>query len=569
MITIWQKHDFVFDNGILIGFSESGLEKLKETDTLIIPEGVVRIDFTKSKLFGIKYLELPESLKVIGAGAFMDSSIRKIRGGENVEVIEYDAFSSSHLKEVLNFKSLKKIGNSAFQDNRISSFYFSDNLEMIEEFAFENNDFEKLNLSNVKNVTIKSFAFKSNKITEFIPAQKGELEVYAFMFNDFETFPKSKMIQKGRDITSLKTESKSITPKCNSSWDAYDFNIKEDTLISLSDKGLKKLRTSLTIPRILGVTKISPGFFTPYKNLKSVYISDGIKVLSKYQFQRTNIEYVRLPETLEEVHLCAFAESMVKEVVFPENLNTLSPNAFRKSCVERVDLSKTKIKEIKYNTFENSFFLKEIKLPNTLERIERNAFDTTPSLKYIEIPKSVKVIDDCAFYHSGIETVKFEFNNEIEEIGNNAFSYSGIKEFHFDRLTNLKKIKDGAFAGTDIEIVKLNQPSVEIGQFAFTENILKEVYIRNAEIKEYAFSNGEIEKVVLSGCVELHEHAFLCNEIKELATTGENIVLEEGAFAKNNLEFVELKGVSKMSSSGFKCNPIKSISIPDGLTITD
>lgn len=95
------------------------------------------------------------------------------------------------------------------------------------------------------------------------------------------------------------------------------------------------------------------------------------------------------------------------------------------------------------------------------------------------------------------------------------------------------------------------------------------MYIRNAEIKEYAFSNGEIEKVVLSGCVELHEHAFLCNEIKELATTGENIVLKEGAFAKNNLEFVELKGVSKMSSSGFKCNPIKSISIPDGLTITD
>ena len=95
------------------------------------------------------------------------------------------------------------------------------------------------------------------------------------------------------------------------------------------------------------------------------------------------------------------------------------------------------------------------------------------------------------------------------------------------------------------------------------------MYIRNAEIKEYAFSNGEIEKVVLSGCVKAQKFAFLCNEITELATTGENIILEEGAFAKNNLEFVELKGVSKMSGSGFKCNPIKSINIPDGLTITE
>ena len=569
MITIWQKHDFAFDNGVLKGFSKSGFEKLRETDTLVIPEGVVEVDFRSDKLCGIKYLELPESLKVIREGAFMGSSIREIKGGENVEVIEYDAFSNSHLKEVLNFKNLKKIGNSAFKDNRISNFYFSDNLEVIEEFAFENNNLKKVDLSSVKSLTIKSFAFKSNKITEFIPAQKGEIESYAFMFNDFESFPKSKMVREGKDITSLKTEFKSVTPKCNSAWDVYDFRVREDTLISLSDKGLKKLRTSLTIPRILGVTRIHPDFFKPYENLKSVYISDGIKVLSGYQFQNTNIEYVRLPDTLEEVSSFAFTESKVKEVVFPESLMNLSHNAFKMSNVERVDLSKTKIKEIKTSTFEFSFNLKEIKLPKTLERIGNNAFDGTTSLKYIEIPKSLKAIGDCAFYYSGIETVKFEFNNEIEEIGNNAFSYSGIKEFHFDRLTNLKKIKDGAFAGTDIEIVKLNQPSVEIGQFAFTENILKEVYIRNAEIKEYAFSNGEIEKVVLSGCVELHEHAFLCNEIKELATTGENIILEEGAFAKNNLEFVKLDGVSKMSGSGFKCNPLKSINIPDGLTITE
>lgn len=98
-------------------------------------------------------------------------------------------------------------------------------------------------------------------------------------------------------------------------------------------------------------------------------------------------------------------------------------------------------------------FIRE-KLPNItvldltaadITTIPINAFAHKKSLHYIKLPFSVRVIDDYAFYDSGIKNVNLYLPPLLEKIGWNAFSNTKISGTIF--ITHNLHLEGGAFEG--------------------------------------------------------------------------------------------------------------------------
>lgn len=99
-------------------------------------------------IIGNDMVDLP-----FGTFAFCDS-LKKVRIGDNLEIIGNDAFVSSGLEEVIVNEKLTTIGANAFSNTNISSFKFPDGLTTIGRYAFEGclsldsiytNNIEKIN----------------------------------------------------------------------------------------------------------------------------------------------------------------------------------------------------------------------------------------------------------------------------------------------------------------------------------------------------------------------------------------------------------------------------------------
>lgn len=132
--------------------------------------------------------------------------------------------------------------------------------------------------------------------------------------------------------------------------------------------------------------------------------------------QHKNAESVGLPESLEVIGACAFANMLIlKSINFPKGLKALGTCAFLGSLdIKEVDFSQTQLALIQKNCFhlykverfkfpgtlkiiENyafSYYLKELDLSNTKIK-EFNALSVGDciNLERILLPKSVKKID--------------------------------------------------------------------------------------------------------------------------------------------------------------------------------
>lgn len=117
------KEDFIIRNSMLVGFSESGLEKAGKIKTLEIPEGI--------------------------------------------SIISDYAFNNIGLEKVIFPQSLRKVGANAFRNNKLKKVIFTGNkLEIISAYAFYGNEISKLEIDHPENLVISGFSFAKNKINK-------------------------------------------------------------------------------------------------------------------------------------------------------------------------------------------------------------------------------------------------------------------------------------------------------------------------------------------------------------------------------------------------------------------
>ncbi len=496
-MTKWTKSDFIINKGSFISLSKEGEKKLTNTDTLVIPEGVTNVSDEALKEKKFKKLVLPSTLVIIGENAFLNCGIEEIEGGENVIDIFAFSFKNNNLKSVQGFLNLKRISPYAFSRNKIDDFYFGKDLELISIDAFEDNRFKKLDFSNCTGLEIKEEAFMRNLISEVKLGKRMKITKEAFRFNKLKS---DEFIDS--DITEPALYSEDAKP--DNSWTKEHFLFKDDAFVGFTKEGVKKLKTAnnITFPSVENITKININFSKLnyiYKPcFKEVYISEGIEEIGDEAFCLKRINKIHLPDSLRIIGIRAFQGISVKSIKFPKNLKSIHYKAFTFSELQSVDLSETRITEIPDECFKFCMYLKEVKLPESLESIESSAFEKTYSLLKITVPGDITWIGPLAFYESGLEEIDIKNPRNLGAIKDCAFKDSRLKYFPFEKMEYVEVISFQAFERNDIEEVSIKE-GYEIRGDAFKYNNIKKVNIRNVEnLSEEAFTSNNIKEFNVS-----------------------------------------------------------------------
>lgn len=164
---------------------------------LVIPEQVNGKDVVLVErleqlydLEGVTHLYLPDSLQVIGVATFINTPLKSVHFGENLENIHRGAFRNCQLEDVSIPSSCWYIGNDAFRENQLNSVQLPEGVSHIGETAFKNNrimkiDFpsslhilmkgafegnllERVDVSHTKISILEDEAFRNNKITSVV-----------------------------------------------------------------------------------------------------------------------------------------------------------------------------------------------------------------------------------------------------------------------------------------------------------------------------------------------------------------------------------------------------------------
>ena len=565
----WTKDDFIIKENEVEGFSISGEEKLKHTQTLVIPEGVKAIKKGAFQEKDIKKLVLPTSLVSIYENAFWGCKIREIIGGENVEILDTSALACNILSDISNFKNVRCINRAAFSRNKITNFKAPKTLKFIGMDAFRRNGILICDLECTENLEISEYAFKENGMEELYLGKNANIEKNAFYFNDIY---KITGIQLGKPDSGVfkeairKSYKKNFEVFSDNSWIKNDFVIKNNVLSGLSQSGKMKVDTSnhITIPYIEGVNIVGQGAFKELA-IKTVYISDGYTTIEKRAFCNSYIEYIRLPEDLKKIEDEAFRFSKLKHIKVPKNVASIGKGAFRETNLIKADLSECKIKVLRGGTFNSCIYLREVLLPKTLARINDAAFYETYALKNIEIPEKVEDIQKFAFTDAGIRTIHFKNNLTSMTVGHMSFANSKLTKIIGDDLM-FKSIGTSAFQGTFLEEFKAKYVN-EIAYGAFRFSPINLVEIKDvSHINLDAFRNCSIKKVKLGGVMKIDREAFALNLIEDLEFFDNYVVknIEDGAFSKNNLKKVRLgEHTEKIGQFAFIGNPLEEFEISE------
>ncbi|MBQ7761873.1 MAG: leucine-rich repeat domain-containing protein [Clostridia bacterium] len=140
------------------------------------------------------------------------------------------------------------------------------------------------------------------------------------------------------------------------------------------------------------------GSVIPLENLVSVTLTDGKAIESGYFKDLSLLEYVSLPDSIEEIGEYAFSGcSALKQVEMPKELDELGVGAF-----------------------ENCESLEGISVPYGVTEVEERAFSGCESLKWVQLSEKISKIGDYAFF--GCESLeKIQVPYRVRIIGKEAF----------------------------------------------------------------------------------------------------------------------------------------------------
>lgn len=180
----------------------------------------------------------------------------------------------------------------------------------------------------------------------------------------------------------------------------------------------------MTIPSIIDgkpVVGIEPQVFKGLLIAKTIYISDGIKVISEEAFSNcSELINIHLPRTLETLGNRAFSMCpKLTDIEIPDNIQTIPKGCF-KECrsLEKVKLP-ISLKQICEGAFAHGACLKEIRIPVGTLTIEPGAFFSNYSLETVYIPQSVTTIGILNFV-CGLRSSNRSSNTTIYCAGESA-----------------------------------------------------------------------------------------------------------------------------------------------------
>ena len=318
-------------------------------------------------------IHIPDAVETIGAQAFYQCDfLENVIIGDGVELIRFEAFRScDSLKEVKLGASIKKMEHHAFYSS--TNKIYIDNLESWFNISFEEE-------SNPISLT-DEFYVGGTLLTELnIPDSVVSINPYTF----YSYTPLTKVVLGNNVVT------------------------------------------------------IGASAFERCSGITEVIFNEKLKEIEDYAFSEcTKIEKLDFGNALESIGAEAFYyNTSLTNVLLPKTLKFLGAKAFGLHYLERkIDFTGTIEDWCKisfggpcFPNFKNytltfySKLLTELTIPNTLDEIHAFTFENWYWLKTIKIPNTVKVIGDDAFMNcENLQKIEFEQKSNLTAIKTLAF----------------------------------------------------------------------------------------------------------------------------------------------------
>ena len=275
-----------------------------------------------------------------------------------------------------------------------------------------------------------------------------------------------------------------------------------------------------------GVEIIGGSSFYGCENLQTVKFSNTLKSIDNSSFYRCHkLNNVNLPQSLSYMgnHVFSFCYSLEK-IVIPDGVKNLYTGCFLGSTNLKEITLPANLEKIESNVFANCYGLEKINLNSSNENFiiqDGNLYDKNKETLYFVSSNNVKDLEEYTIEEgvknviggavarlrklkvlnlpSSLKTIDFNWiiGNTVERIniaeGNSNYSSDGVniyedenttlvfsisKEKSFTVRQGIKKIERDAFARcTNMESITLNDDLEEIGQEAFNNTKIKEIYI--------------------------------------------------------------------------------------------
>ena len=454
-----------------IGDRAFNLDKYEENGdgirSLILPKTIKTIGSMAFRNNNIVHLELPNSVEELGDGVFAaNGDLKTLKLSNNLTKIPNGAFSFSKIKELVIPEGVTEIGGSAFSDNSLlSDLTISGTVEKITSRAFMNVVVVDLTIpGSVKTIeasafsggtlsslileegieTIGSDAFKRNKLSEVtIPKSVTKLEKSAFNLNPNINIKYALLIGILEEAEEIETEGKTqesvealqaaidagkvVNNKPMATLDEVKEAVKAiaDAMEGLAvpvpdfefaDGMITKYNgtaTDLVIPEKINgeeVTAIKASVFKN-KNLISVKIPDTVQNIGMGAFAQNKLTAIELPEALTEMGNMAFYDNELTSVKIPNGLAVIPTAAFSKNKLTSAEIPES-VTSIAMKAFEDNN-LEEIVIPSGVNDIGASAFENNV-LGEVIIPPSVDIIGNKAF--DGNENIKLTYSILVEAI---------------------------------------------------------------------------------------------------------------------------------------------------------
>lgn len=382
-------------------------------ESIVVPEGVSKLDYTEFSNAAVKNITLPSSLKEIGYAAFYNCPIEEITLPDGLEKIDDRAFFGTKLKEVIIPASVKALSDIAFNG-----------IETMERLIFLGDAPQSFtDWESAFNEPDKFYEMHISK------SAKG------FTFPRWNGFP-------------VRYTDSSETPKTSGDFEYFE-NENGITISGYLGNG-----GDVVIPESINgkaVTEIGIRAFGSNKSIKSVKFPATLEKIGDRAFMVcVGIEKLELPSSIKEIGSAAFADCMeLTEVNIPQGVETIGSDAFAfndglvnvvlpegvKNWGDHIFQNCSSISDVTLPSdmtvlpdgiFFANYSLTQLTLPAGLTEIGKSALRST-KVESLTLPEGLKIIGDYAFESVG-KLKSINIPESLEYIGEEAFESTSITE---------------------------------------------------------------------------------------------------------------------------------------------